>query len=301
MNDAFQDAMQLWDEAASSASTQRNRMRDDMRFSNPTDPDQWETKMLQARTADSRPSYVFDQTNQYIAQVVNDARKNKPQIETVPASSGADEKVSNALDGMIRQIEYVSSASMAYDTALEHAARVGLGWFRIVPKLVSGSKNQQEIRILRVHDPLMVQFDPNFTSPDGADQTFGFVETLVPTAIFERMYPDRRKDYADWKAKGDWFDPNAIRIVEFFKQEEKKRNRIRLSDSDDELDRVRKDLPDGRMDLYEDEYWEVAKKTGVKLKIHSNWDESTKVVKWYKLDGNDFLEEGTEFPASTSL
>lgn len=292
MNDDFHSARELWDEASSAASEQRNRMREDMRFSNPTDPDQWDMKMRQARDLDSRPSYVFDQTNQYIAQVVNDARKNKPQIETVPANSGADEKVSTALDGMIRQIEYVSSASMAYDTALEHAARVGLGWFRIVPKLVNGSRNEQEIRILRVHDPLMVQFDPNFTSPDGSDQTFGFVETILPTAIFQRMYPDRKKDYANWQDKGgDWFSSDTVRIVEFFKQEEKKKSRLRISDIDKDK------TPDGRLELTEDEYWEVDRKTNVRLKVHSQWMESEKVVKWYKLDGNDFLEEGTEFPS----
>src|SRR3546814_1354065 len=70
----------------------------------------------------ARPCLVFDQTNQYIAQVVNDSRQNKPGIKVIPVDSGADIEVAEKLEGIVRHIEYSSRAGIAYDTAQEYAA-----------------------------------------------------------------------------------------------------------------------------------------------------------------------------------
>ncbi len=297
--DLYQAARENYDDSVDGASEQRRRMVEDMRFSNPTDPEQWDEKVALARQNDSggpRPTFVFDQTNQYIAQVVNDSRMNKPQIQTVPASSGSDQKVSDALDGMIRQIEYASSASMAYDTAQEHAARTGLGWFRIIPKVIDEEYNAQEIRILRVHDPLAVRYDPSFTSPDGSDQTFGFIETEIPKGMYQRLY--KKKSVSNWKTdKTGWFSDNTARICEYFVQKEFEQNNIIIDDPD--LPNVQKDKRFSHLSttVSEDDYWDVAQKTGVKLKTRGNYMTKKASVKWYKMDGDDFLEDPTDFPS----
>ena len=298
--DRYAEARERWESAVEASSEQRSRMVDDLRFSNPTDPQQWDDAILRARNTDpggARPSFVFDQTNQYISQVVNDSRMNKPQIQTVPASSGANEKVSEALDGLIRQIEYASSASIAYDTAQEHAARVGLGWFRIVPKVVDDELNAQEIRIMRVHDPLMVKYDPDFTSPDGSDQTFGFIETKMPKAQYMRQY-DKKEQYVSAWNRSDWVDDDCVRIAEYFEQVEDKESNLVIDDPDNApsafddfgIDRKARSVT-------EDQYWDINKKTGVRLKTGGQYWSSKKRVKWSKLDGNDFLEETTDFPS----
>ena len=86
--------------------------------------------------------------------MVNDARQNKPAVNFLPSTSGARQEVAAALDGIMRHIEYQSRAQIAYDTAIEHAARCGIGWIRIAPEVVDEELNYQEIRIKRVHDPL---------------------------------------------------------------------------------------------------------------------------------------------------
>lgn len=284
MRDDFKTARERYDEAKAAMSEQRARMVEDLRFSNPADPQQWDENIYKDRFREKRPAFVFDQTNQFIAQVVNDSRMNKPQIQTVPASSGADEKVSEALDGMIRQIEYASSASIAYDTAQEHAARVGLGWVRLVPKVIDKASNAQEIRILRVHDPLSVTYDPNFTMPDGSDQMYGFVEATLSKAQFMRQYP-KHKGADGWKSTSDgWIGENSIRICECFEIKETKKSRIRI--------RAEKEYT-----VSEDEYWDTAKKTGVKLDVAGQYDETERIVRWSKMFGDDYLEDSTEFPS----
>jgi hypothetical protein len=290
-SDDFKIARECWDASESASSEQRKQMLEDLKFSNPADPDQWDPTIRLAREMDAggaRPVYSFDQSNQYIAQVVNDQRMNKPQIQTIPADSGAHKKVADALDGMIRQIEYASSASIAYDTAVEHAARVGLGWFRVVPEVVDGEYNLQEIRIRPIHDPLSVRWDPDFVMPDGSDQQYGFVETRMPKAEYMRKY--KRRTVSNWKADGNWYDSDSARICEYMRLDETK------------VPSLVCEGPAGsgsRQTFTEDDYWQVAKTTGVKPKVLFSFTATQKKVLWSKMDGDDWLEDETEFPASS--
>src|SRR3546814_14411179 len=88
-------------------------MLEDLRFSNPACPEQWDDAVKRLREQSeggARPCLVFDQTNQYIAQVVNDSRQNKPGIKVIPVDSGADIEVAEKLEGIVRHIEYSSRA-----------------------------------------------------------------------------------------------------------------------------------------------------------------------------------------------
>jgi hypothetical protein len=69
--------------------------------------------------------------NSFIRQVVNDARQNKPAIKVHPNDSKADPETAEIYDGVIRNIEYTSSADVAYDTAIENAVSGGFGYWRI--------------------------------------------------------------------------------------------------------------------------------------------------------------------------
>jgi hypothetical protein len=291
--DPYQRARECWQDAVDAGNEERARMVEDLKFSNPVEPEQWDAKVKLAReqsAGGARPTYAFDQTNQYIAQVVNDARKNKPQIQTIPSSSGARQEVSEALDGLIRQIEYASSASIAYDTAVEQAARIGLGWLRWVPTLVDGAYNEQEPRILSIQDALAVRYDPSFVSPDGQDQEYGFVESRLAERAFKRKYPGRKTawqgDDADW---GD--DKQGIRICEYFYREETSTNMLLVSHPDD---------PAGaKHAISEQDYWDAAKSTGVRMPYHSQFKQKSTRVMWAKMDGDDFLEDPVEFPCSS--
>jgi hypothetical protein len=97
--ECYADVRDLWQD-------NRRRMLDDLRFSNPVEPEQWDADALTTRKG--RPCLTLDRTNQYIVQVINTARMNKPGINCMPADSRADVDVAEALDGIIRHIEYRS-------------------------------------------------------------------------------------------------------------------------------------------------------------------------------------------------
>lgn len=268
-------------DAAEAMREQHARMREDMRFSNPADPQQWDALALQARNG--RPCLTFDRTNQFIQQVVNDGRQNKPSVNVLPADSMADVDVANKLDGVVRHIEYVSRAGIAYDTSLEHAVRGGLGWLRVIPQIMRPETNEQEIRILRVHDPLSVLLDPNSTEPDGSDAMHAFVETIYTQKAFMAAWPKAKLQSFESDQSG-WFGVEQVRVCEYFVVNEEKRNSVVV------------DLNGQRVTVSEDEYWQAAKMTGVKAPVIEQFEQPVRRVKWCKVTGAEVLEE-TDFPS----
>jgi len=269
----YEDACEVWGD-------QHKRMREDLEFSNPADPKQWADDARELRRG--RVMLTLDRTNQYIVQVVNDARKNKPGITTAPADSKGDPAVAQALDGMFRHIEYRSRAPIAYDTAIDHSARVGLGWLRVVPEVIRADTNEQEICIKRVHDMLSVM-TLGGTEPDGSDITDAFVTSRMTKAEFKRAFP--KADASPWTTDGRWFFEDEVTICEWFYIEEKESNHIRTEN----------DAGEG-FTLSEEDYWDLARKVGYAPKVVESFTATERVVHWCKLNGAEVLEE-TTFPS----
>lgn len=193
--------------------------REDLRFSDPTDPQQWPEEAKRERKNSEggpRPCMVFDQTQQFCRQVINTARRNKPALNFLPVDDESDPKLADVLKGLARQTEYDSRAEVAYITALDKATRGGLGFFRLTLEEVQGGtvKGQQQAKIKRVVDFESVLVDPDFTEPDGSDMSWGFVEETLTRKRFERMYPKARA--VDWDDKG-WFTKDHVRICEYYR------------------------------------------------------------------------------------
>lgn len=274
--DYLVEAKEAYADARDAVREQYTRIREDFRFSNPAEPEQWDNWATQARKG--RPMHTLDRTNQFIQHVVNSHRSRKTSAEIMAVDSKGDPEVAKRIKGIIRHIEYTSRADIAWDTAADHQARGGLGWVRITPKVVNPDTNEQEILIQRITEPTSCLLDANSTEPDGSDAMHGFIETTLTAKTFERMYPKAKK--ASWDSDG-WFSEDGIRIAEYFKVVEEKSNRIVLEDG---------------MTVSEDEYWSLAVKIGYKPNVVSTFEAKNRKVKWCKLTGSEILEE-TEYPS----
>jgi hypothetical protein len=195
--------------------------REDMRFSDPTDPQQWAEEVVRERKnapGGARPCLVFDQLSQHVRQVINTARRNKPALKFLPVDDGSDVRLADVLQGLARQTEYASRADVAYITALNQAVRGGIGFFRLVLEEVKNSDVEGQLcaRIARVVDFETVCVDPDFTEPDGSDMAWGFVEESIHKTRFEKLYPKARM--VDWAAddKG-WFTKDHVRVCEYYR------------------------------------------------------------------------------------
>jgi hypothetical protein len=193
--------------------------REDMRFSDPTDPQQWPEDVKRERQnaeGGARPCLVFDQTSQFVRQVINTARRNKPALSFLPVDDTSDPKLAEVLAGLAKQTEYASRADVAYITALGQSTRGGIGWFRLVLKPLKGAKvqGQQCAEIERVPEFEAVLVDPDFTQPDGSDMGWGFVEVSMHKDDFKAKWPDATM--VDWDDSG-WFTKDHVRVCEYYR------------------------------------------------------------------------------------
>lgn len=218
-------------------SVNRQYMRDDMRFraASPDDNYQWPSELLQTRrgsnTQSARPCLTVNKLPAHVNQVVNDWRQNRPQFKVSPVDSGADVKVAEVLNGVVRHIQVASDADVAYDTALDGAVVAGVGYIRVLTDYVDPMSFDQDILIRRVRDPLSVFMDPFIQQPDGSDQRFCFVVEDMPRKIFEHEWPETPVE--GWDTGGafdEWLSQDAVRVAEWWNLEYRRRTLCQYPD-----------------------------------------------------------------------
>src|SRR3954469_16767496 len=188
---AVKEAGEWNDEAKKALSDQRRQIEEDLRFSDPSDPQQWDETERRQRENDpggARPCLVMDQLSQYTSTVVGQVEQSPPSLHAVPAAAGADQRVAERLDGFYRNIEYSSRAAQHYIRALLSAARAGVGYLIVRPEYTDRALNYQEPRISSEGDPLRVIFDPWSVELDGSDADRGQLVTAFSYAAFERQF-----------------------------------------------------------------------------------------------------------------
>jgi hypothetical protein len=278
--DYLKEAKENYKDAKEAVKEQYIRIQEDFEFSNPSDPKQWDDWAIKARTG--RPMHTLDRTNLYVQHVVNQTRQNKTSCDVLPAGGDADNDVALQIKGIIRHIEYTSRADIAWDTASDHQVRGGLGWVRVIPRVIDQETNDQEILISRVHDPLSCLLDPNSTEPDGSDAMFGFAETSVSNKAFDRLYPNAKK--TDWDSDG-WFGEDTVRICEYMRIMEEDVQKVSIIGPDG-----------GKMVLNESDYATLVSQLGFEPPINARFTTKKRTVKWLKMTGAEILEE-TDYPS----
>lgn len=210
----------------------RERALQSLRF---RDLDQWPQTIRSDRENDpegSRPCLVADKLNQYVHQVVNDGRQNRPSIKARPVDNVADKEVAKVFDGIIRHIEDASRAHVAYDTGLEHAVDGGFGYWRIVTEYSDEMSFEQDIRIKRIRNRFCVYLDPDHQEPDGSDAKYGFILDRMPREEFKKAYPDA--DPLEWETDGQvydgWVFKDDLIVCEYFRVEQQKKSICLWSD-----------------------------------------------------------------------
>lgn len=211
---------------------QRNQQtaREDLRFARLGE--QWPESMVRQRKDENRPCMTFNKMPAFIRQVVNDARQNKPSIKVHPQDSGADKRVAEIYDGLIRNIETASDADVATDTAIEHAVGQGFGFWRYNLAYTGDDAFDKDIVVERVANPFTIYGDPRSTAADSSDWDVAFIVTSLSREDFERDYPDAEKvdwdhDFADCP---DWIDGDDVIVAEYWTRERVRGAIVALSD-----------------------------------------------------------------------
>lgn len=293
--DDFQEAQDLYEEALNATRTQRQQIAEDLKFSDPSNPQQWDETVKRQRENDpggARPCLVMDHTGQYVSNVAGQVTKSPPAIHTVPVGSGADVKVSEKLDGMLRHIEYASRAQSAYGVALTSAARTGVGYLAVRPEYVNRALGYQEPRISAVADPLRVVFDPWSVEQDGSDANFGYLLTAMSDREFVRKYGEKAEkvSFGEGNRHGDSCERQSIVIAEQWLKQEKRRHIIVYQGADGE-----------EAAGTEDEYHAACQQANQQLvMLHDYWDKYQE-VRWRTMSGAGILDRAKNRDESEGL
>ena len=222
-------------QAISALGESREDELDDLRFmaGSPDNQWQWPADVLatrgsvQGQTINARPCLTINKLPQHVRQVTNDQRQNRPSGKVIPADDKGDVAVAEIFDGMVRHIEYISDADVAYDTACENQVTYGEGYIRVLTEYCNDDSFDQDLRIGRVRNSFSVYMDPMMQDPCGADAQWCFITEDLTKEEYARQFPDAQP-VSSLLAQGvgdtsisQWISDQTVRVAEYFYYEYK--------------------------------------------------------------------------------
>jgi hypothetical protein len=224
---------------------------------------------------EERPLLTVNKSRRFINLLINDGRMQRPTIQVRAAGGAATRQVAQIYENFMRAIQMDSRADIAYDTALESAATIGWGYWRIITEYESDISFDQVIRIERILDTFSVYLDDT-AEADGTGARFAFIMASLPKEELEADYPDRQFIPWDGASPGDdsrraWYDGKNIRIAEYWEVESEQQTLYLL--------------PNGITTFEKPEDAAL---------ILAERDVDVQTVKWYKLTGATYDDEPLE-------
>jgi hypothetical protein len=228
--DTIADIRESFGECQSAWGEHHDRFLDEYRFNRLNQQWDEDAKKMRGKT---RPMLTINKVNPIIKQIVNDCRQNKPSIKVRPADDNADPDTAEIYSGIIRNIEQISNADAAYDTAVDHSASGGFGFIRVKLDYAHDDAFDLDILIDRIVNPLSVYGDPYSTAVDSSDWNVGFITDIYSEQAFKNRWPDAEPSSFDsdhiTPPSGSSGDEN-VQVAEYWCREEKPKTIVKLSD-----------------------------------------------------------------------
>ena len=253
----------------------RNAALEDMKFAYNVDNGQWPADIRAKRQADSRPCLTSNKLRKFIAVIANKERENRIVAKVRPVDDKSDPATAKALQDIIRNIEYLSTADEIYTKAGEHALACGFGYWRILTDYASETSFDQEIKIAPIENPFSVYMDPQ--------EEFCFVRDVMTLEEFKRDYPKATPaNFSGGKIEEEmklWYDAKSVHIAEYFQKEYRTKTIAEVKDNG--VIRI--------IELSKDRTEEDLTAEAIKV-LRTRQVRSYKIM-WYKITGNEILEK----------
>lgn len=204
-------------------STESDYRRDALSDQNFAIGNQWEDGIRTAREQAKQPCLQFNLIPKFLRQVTGDARQNVPAVNVVPANNNATKDVADILKGMVRYIEYQSTADYVYTKGLDGSTRCGRGAWRVDTEYEEGATFDQSIVIKQISNPLSVYWDTTAQGPVYRDAEWCIVRDWIDNNKFERLWPGKTPSKETLATGvGDverWINDSAVCVAEYWRRE----------------------------------------------------------------------------------
>lgn len=223
-----------------------------------------------------RSGFNIDLLTPAIDLVVNQLRINKVTANFIPMGGKANAATADIRQGLYRNIERVSKAAIARETAYQMAVSVGRGYYRILIEDEDGPTFAKRISIQRVDNLNSIAMDPTVLDFNYADAEWGWAYDDLWKNEFVSTY--RTEDVPDLDTIGlglsedvraIWFPKEKVRVGEYFRKKWRSREVWRLADR---TECWKEDAPPG------------SRPTDIKTKPDY-------VIEWRKMTGTQTLEK----------
>lgn len=205
--------------------------------------DQWKPEAIRQRAQANRPALTMNRLSVFTQQIINESRDREPALK-ITAADAPDEETqqvyrdtAEAIQQIIRQIEYESDANVAYDQTAEQQVISGRAYLRLKTEYERGSF-RQKLCIKAIPNQFSVWFDPNAKEYDRSDALYCFVVEEMSRAEYKRRFPKQYETLREWESSpdtslADWIgrgEQGAVRIAEYWVVDYKKRKLYLLPD-----------------------------------------------------------------------
>jgi hypothetical protein len=281
----------------------RTQSEDDVKFAAGF---QWPDAIQTARETDPtgpRPCLTINKTGQFVRQVVNDSRQNSPAIKVFPIGGGADQATAKIFNGLIRDIEQRTDAKVAYDTAIESAARGGEGYFRLISRYVNESEGfDQELAFQRISNYAVAHLDPSAIDPVGSDAGFGFVDEWMSIEEYKNAHGDDAIAGLDHSGLGEyapqWIQDGNVLVSDYYSVEDGHKLTLALLKNGSQviLEELKEPVEDDEIisqRSIKTTRCVLRKISGVKVLEKTIWP--CKYVPLFRVVGEEFVVEGVTY------
>jgi hypothetical protein len=185
------------------------------------DGHQWPDDLYNKRKIAKRPSLTINHTRTFRNRVVNNMKQQRPRIKVHPVGNGANVDKADKISGLMRHIEVLSNADVAYDTAGSSAVDIGWGYARVATEYISEKSMEQEIKILPIRNTFTVYMDPTSIMPAGEDAEWVILTEKMKRKEFKRLFPKEELIEFTRTGVGDfqsmWETKTEIRLAEYYR------------------------------------------------------------------------------------
>lgn len=185
--------------------------------------EQWDPAAKAKREGAKKPALTFNRLIAFLAQVLGNRRLNETLIQVVPDQGGTKE-IAKIRQGLIRNIQKVSRADVAYDKAHENQVSCGIGNFRVTLEYAFDDVFEQDIRIGAIVNALAVIWDRMSVDPTGMDADHVTVFDTVPKELYKKKYPWAQVSDAqiDSTLMGEllsegWIEGETVRVAAYWR------------------------------------------------------------------------------------
>ena len=275
-------------EVQDSESDMRERVRECQYFLE-TDDGQWEPSIIE--NMGKRPRYTDDRCNPIVDSIAGEMEQNEFAIRIKSTGSNGSEETAETIEGLIRNIQNISGASLVYSAVSRSLVGSGLGGIEVLPDYIDADTMDQDLFIRVIEDfQNRVWFDDNAKMQDMSDAKWCIVLDEITNSEYEDKFPEGKKQSIGQDRQSDVYidKPETITVGRFLYKKPVDIELVRMTDGS-----VYK-----RDEKFESIQDELAEK-GIIIELDKDGEEKTRIRKSHKvcqryMDGGGWLGESEE-------